>query len=431
MSTSMPHLSPSPGMLSPSTPPSPNIVSTPDMFSTPRAAPRPPSPNLPSNQRPTSPYNGGNSTASPAASPSPSVYSSPAAARSQPQFAPANRNMSNPMAASASTSTVTTHQPGANSLTPNARLAPANAGGAGLSATPIANGSLGRSEGTGSRLSLYSNYSFYGVPDSPGSGSPNHTSTQLASSSNSGFSPGGLQDSNGARRPSANSVDKPQSSNGSRSPGPNGFSPMNPHQTPHGRLTPNQQQQPLWTPTLSPAQLTPEGLYQPQYVAEHPHEHRSFFKRKKTSISSGTTRSTTASPASQYNFSTGGAGAFGEKNGGPHIALPQASSPEEYLQLGITHHERDELALSAHCFEQSATLNGGCGFGMLMWGLTLRHGWGVRRDEKTGFAWVRQAADAAVGDLEAAVEGVEADAVKVRYQLTRILLDTHCAHIQS
>jgi len=80
--------------------------------------------------------------------------------------------------------------------------------------------------------------------------------------------------------------------------------------------------------------------------------------------------------------------------------------------MGITYHERDQLALSAHCFEQSATLNGGCGFGMLMWGLSLRHGWGVKRDEKIGFAWVRQAADAAVGDLEGAVNGVEVDAVK-------------------
>jgi len=71
--------------------------------------------------------------------------------------------------------------------------------------------------------------------------------------------------------------------------------------------------------------------------------------------------------------------------------------------MGITYHEHDQLAASAHCFERSATLNGGCGFGMIMWGLTLRHGWGVKRDEKFGFAWVRQAADAAVGDLEAAV----------------------------
>ncbi|EEB97390.1 hypothetical protein MPER_03301, partial [Moniliophthora perniciosa FA553] len=48
------------------------------------------------------------------------------------------------------------------------------------------------------------------------------------------------------------------------------------------------------------------------------------------------------------------------------------------------------------------TLNGGCGVGMLMWGLTLRHGWGVSKDEKKGFGWLRKAAEGAVRDLEAA-----------------------------
>ena len=37
---------------------------------------------------------------------------------------------------------------------------------------------------------------------------------------------------------------------------------------------------------------------------------------------------------------------------------------------------------------------------MLMYGLTLRHGWGCPQDEKAGFAWLRRAAEAAVGDLE-------------------------------
>ncbi|KAI0320145.1 HCP-like protein [Amylostereum chailletii] len=45
-------------------------------------------------------------------------------------------------------------------------------------------------------------------------------------------------------------------------------------------------------------------------------------------------------------------------------------------------------------------MDGGSGFGMLMWGLTLRHGWGCVADAKQGFAWLRRAAEAAVGDLE-------------------------------
>jgi TPR repeat protein len=51
--------------------------------------------------------------------------------------------------------------------------------------------------------------------------------------------------------------------------------------------------------------------------------------------------------------------------------------------------------------------------GMLMWGLTLRHGWGVQKDENRGFVWIRKAAEAAVGNLEAAVDGVNAGAVQV------------------
>jgi hypothetical protein len=37
---------------------------------------------------------------------------------------------------------------------------------------------------------------------------------------------------------------------------------------------------------------------------------------------------------------------------------------------------------------------------MLMWGLALRHGWGVPKDEKGAFSWLRRAAESATGDLE-------------------------------
>ena len=44
-------------------------------------------------------------------------------------------------------------------------------------------------------------------------------------------------------------------------------------------------------------------------------------------------------------------------------------------EVGIDHHEAGELERAAWCFEQSAKKDGGCGAGMLMYGLTLRHGW--------------------------------------------------------
>jgi TPR repeat protein len=37
---------------------------------------------------------------------------------------------------------------------------------------------------------------------------------------------------------------------------------------------------------------------------------------------------------------------------------------------------------------------------MLMYGLSLRHGWGCARNEKAGFKWLRKAAEHAVEDLE-------------------------------
>ncbi|KAF8508480.1 hypothetical protein JB92DRAFT_3083880 [Gautieria morchelliformis] len=87
-------------------------------------------------------------------------------------------------------------------------------------------------------------------------------------------------------------------------------------------------------------------------------------------------------------------------------------TPDEYLFLGIQHHEANRLTESAMCFERAATLDGGCGVGMLMWGLSLRHAWGTAKDEKAAFRWLRRAAEAAVGDLESARNGVDQKAVK-------------------
>lgn len=92
-------------------------------------------------------------------------------------------------------------------------------------------------------------------------------------------------------------------------------------------------------------------------------------------------------------------------------AEPQ--TPEEYLQLGIQYHEANQLKDSALCFEKSAKEQSGCGVGMLMWGLTLRHGWGCEKDEKSGFKWLTKAAESAVQDLEKAKKGLDVHGVKV------------------
>lgn len=91
----------------------------------------------------------------------------------------------------------------------------------------------------------------------------------------------------------------------------------------------------------------------------------------------------------------------------------EPSTANEYLQLGIQYHEADKLQDSAICFEKSAREEGGCGVGMLMWGLTLRHGWGCEKNEKSGFKWLTKAAESAVDDLGKAREGMDVKAVRV------------------
>lgn len=96
----------------------------------------------------------------------------------------------------------------------------------------------------------------------------------------------------------------------------------------------------------------------------------------------------------------------------PTENLDNPQTPHEFLALGILHHEANRLRESAYCFERAATENGGCGVGMLMWGLSLRHAWGTEKDERAAFGWLRKAADAAVTDLERAKEKGERNAVK-------------------
>lgn len=89
-----------------------------------------------------------------------------------------------------------------------------------------------------------------------------------------------------------------------------------------------------------------------------------------------------------------------------NATAPAETSPQEYLLLGISHHEANRLAESAYWFEKAANEQGGCGVGMLMWGLSLRHAWGVEKDERAAFWWLRRAAECAVADMERAKEGI-------------------------
>ena len=95
---------------------------------------------------------------------------------------------------------------------------------------------------------------------------------------------------------------------------------------------------------------------------------------------------------------------------------------QDYLQLGIQHHEANRLKDSAICFERSAKERGGCGAGMVMWGLSLRHGWGCEKDEARGFSWLQRAAEGAITDLESSRKGgLDTCGVQVRLSAFRSL----------
>lgn len=108
----------------------------------------------------------------------------------------------------------------------------------------------------------------------------------------------------------------------------------------------------------------------------------------------------------------------------PQLSGSPTSNPQtaqDFLQLGIAHHLANRLDESASCFEKSATIGGGCGMGMLMWGLAQRHGWGCRQSESKGFKWLRKAAEVAVDDLES-TRGVNSGPIRVRRTSSNALI---------
>lgn len=143
---------------------------------------------------------------------------------------------------------------------------------------------------------------------------------------------------------------------------------------------------PSHPPSVRPS--SPESLYSTSY---------SFYR-----LSGGS-----PSPTGNSNFLTQSPSSPGNRS-----PSTEPSTPQEYLQLGIQYHEANKLQDSASYFEKSAKEQGGCGTGMLLWGLTLRHGWGCEKNEKSGFKWLTKAAESAVDDLGKAREGMDAKAVR-------------------
>ncbi|EJT98892.1 hypothetical protein DACRYDRAFT_56647 [Dacryopinax primogenitus] len=81
-------------------------------------------------------------------------------------------------------------------------------------------------------------------------------------------------------------------------------------------------------------------------------------------------------------------------------SVPRIPQPVQHLHLGISAHGADNLRLAAEHFELAAKLGGGCALGMIMWGLTLRHGWGLRKDVGRGYVWMRKGVERALKEWE-------------------------------
>jgi hypothetical protein len=83
------------------------------------------------------------------------------------------------------------------------------------------------------------------------------------------------------------------------------------------------------------------------------------------------------------------------------LRLPtmQIDPADELLQLGIQYHESGDLERAADYFFRSVEA---CPapISCLLWGLTLRHGWGVAVNPELGFKFIQRAAEMVVTSLD-------------------------------
>ncbi|KAI8601112.1 hypothetical protein EDD21DRAFT_305637 [Dissophora ornata] len=70
---------------------------------------------------------------------------------------------------------------------------------------------------------------------------------------------------------------------------------------------------------------------------------------------------------------------------------------EDYVRQGIEFHESGDISKATHYFRTAAEL--GDPVGMLMYGLSVRHGWGCTANRVLAFQYLQKSAEHAVGDL--------------------------------
>ncbi|KAI9490597.1 hypothetical protein BDB00DRAFT_916104 [Zychaea mexicana] len=76
---------------------------------------------------------------------------------------------------------------------------------------------------------------------------------------------------------------------------------------------------------------------------------------------------------------------------------------DHHVQKGIEYHELGALEQATHQFRIAA--KEGSPIGMLLYGLSLRHGWGCRANSTLAFQYLQKAAEHAVDGLQKSSEG--------------------------
>ncbi|KAF8985711.1 hypothetical protein BGZ46_002456 [Entomortierella lignicola] len=81
---------------------------------------------------------------------------------------------------------------------------------------------------------------------------------------------------------------------------------------------------------------------------------------------------------------------------GPSNPMPEKA--EDYVRQGIEYHEIGDIGKATFFFRTAAEL--GDPVGMLMYGLSVRHGWGCSSNRQLAFQYLQKSAEHAVGDLK-------------------------------
>ncbi|KAI9493441.1 hypothetical protein BDB00DRAFT_763601 [Zychaea mexicana] len=81
----------------------------------------------------------------------------------------------------------------------------------------------------------------------------------------------------------------------------------------------------------------------------------------------------------------------------------RSDETDAWIQQGIEYHEKGAIQQATLEFQRAA--NASSPIGLFLYGLSLRHGWGCKRSERTAFRYLQKSAEHAIFDLQKFVSG--------------------------